>query len=253
MQSNHKPKPPTLSAVIITKNEAKNIEECLTSLYFCDEIIVLDNGSEDNTVDIARKLGAKVVSTEKWLGFGPQKQAALKQATGRWILSVDADERVSERLGQEILKVLQQDDDFSYSLERTNFFMGREMRFGGWSGDWVVRLAKREHCNFSADLVHESLRGNHPTRRLSGPLIHISYRTIDDVFKKQIRYAELGAEKLMASGKYSRHPALRAAWTFVRLYLVQFGFLDGWRGTLAATAKSYETFWRYALASKGRK
>lgn len=253
MQSQSHSKPPTLSAVLITKNEARNIGECLASLDFCDEIIVLDNASDDGTVEIAEKFGARVLSADKWLGFGPQKQVALMEATGQWVLSVDADERVTKPLAQEILRVVREDLSISYLLERANFFLGREMRFGGWSGDWVVRLAKRQHCKFSSDLVHESLCCDHPIKRLSGSLIHISYRTIDDVFYKQIRYAELGAEKLIASRKFSRHPTLKAIWTFVRLYLVQLGFLDGWRGTLAATAKSYETFWRYALASKGRK
>lgn len=242
--------PPAISAVLITKNEADNLHDCLTSLSFCDEIIVLDNDSTDETPDVAKRLGAKVITTDRWLGFGPQKQKALSAATGEWVLSIDADERVSERLRVEISRAVAQGGDHSYSFSRKNFFLGKEMRFGGWSGDWVTRLAKREHCQFSSDLVHESLKCAHPTKRLSGPLIHFSYRDINDVFKKQIKYAELGAAKLTLTGRSIRLPTLRAVWTFLRLYILRLGFLDGWRGTIAATAKSYETFWRYALASK---
>jgi glycosyltransferase involved in cell wall biosynthesis len=242
--------PPAISAVLITKNEAENLYDCLASLSFCDEIIVLDSGSTDETTDIAKRLGARVISTDQWLGFGPQKQKALSAATGTWVLSIDADERVSERLREEILEAVGKGESYSYRLSRKNFFLGKEMRFGGWSGDWVTRLAKRDHCQFSSDLVHESLECAHPTKRLSRPLIHFSYRDIHDVFEKQIRYAELGATKLTQTGRSIRFPTLRAVWTFLRLYILQLGFLDGWRGTLAATAKSYETFWRYALASK---
>jgi glycosyltransferase involved in cell wall biosynthesis len=241
---------PTVSAIIITKNEERNLTDCLVRLTFCDEIIVLDNGSTDQTVTLAKKNGAKIIQTDQWLGYGPQKQLALNQASGDWVLSIDADERVSDELREEIISVVRGNLDNSLQFKRENYFLGARMRFGGWSGDWVTRLAKKGHCRFSSDVVHESLLCNHPAKKLKGKLIHISYRCVQDVFEKQIRYAELGAKKLIQSNKESRHPYLKAFWTFTRLYFFQLGFLDGWRGALAATAKSFETFWRYTLARK---
>lgn len=243
---------PTLSAVLITKNESENLRDCLESLSFCDEIVILDNSSEDTSAEIAISLGATFISTTQWLGFGPQKQEVLNAANGRWVLSIDADERVSEELRGSILRAVAMDGDYSYRLRRENYFLGKKMNFGGWAGDCVLRLAKRGHCKFSTDVVHECLICDHPTIDLEGHLTHISYRTINDVLTKQVRYAELGAQKLIVSGKSTRSPTLKAMWTFVRLYVFQLGFLDGWRGTLAASAKSYETFWRYALVSKER-
>jgi len=241
-----------LSAVIITKNEAHNLLDCLVSLSFCDEVIVLDNLSRDGTADLAKSLGAKVIETEKWHGFGPQKQLALESASGRWVLSIDADERVTPPLREGILAAVRANENLSFRIERENYFLGKHMRFGGWSNDRVARLAKRDHCRFSSDLVHESLICEHPMEDLPGTLTHLSYRCIEDVFSKQIQYAKLGAEKISESGRRKKLPAPRALWTFIRLYLLQLGFLDGWRGTLAATAKSYETFWRYALADQDR-
>jgi len=241
-----------LSAVIITKNEAHNISGCLASLSFCDEVIVVDNMSQDGTREFASDLGAKVIEADRWLGFGPQKQLALESASGQWILSIDADERVSPRLQAEILAAVRANGNLSFKIERENYFLGKHMRFGGWANDRVLRLAKRGHCRFSSDLVHESLICEHPARTLAGTLTHLSYRSVGDVFNKQIQYARLGAQKITESGQRKKSPALSALWTFIRLYFFQLGFLDGWRGTLAAAAKSYETFWRYTLADQDR-
>lgn len=241
---------PLLSVVVITKNEERNISECLASLTFCDEVIILDNGSTDRTVSIAREAGANVIQTTEWLGYGPQKQVALAHARGRWVLSVDADERVSAGLADEIRQVILNDQRRGYSIERENYFLGKKMLFGGWARDRVIRLARRDRCHFSSDLVHESLVCKDPIKPLREPLLHFSYQSIDEVFEKQIRYAKLGAVKVKSTGNGSNFPLSKAAWTFIRLYFVQFGFLDGWRGTLSAVAKSYETFWRYTLARR---
>lgn len=245
-----RPNKPLLSAIIITKNEERNIYDCLTSLQPCDEVIVLDNDSSDNTVNVARGCGAKVVRTKEWLGYGRQKQTALDLARGQWVLSIDADERLSAELAHEIRRVISSNFNRAYSIERENYFLGKKMRFGGWTRDRVIRLAKRDRCHFSPDLVHESLICEDPTELLGGRLIHFSYQSVDDVFEKQVRYAKLGALKLESAGASSAPPLLKAAWTFTRLYFIQLGFLDGWRGTLSAVAKSYETFWRYALFNK---
>ena len=244
------PNLPRLTAFIITKNEAHNVPECLASLSFCDEVIVLDNGSTDETVKIAREAGARVVETEAWLGYGPQKQLALELSQGRWVLSIDADERVSNELAGEILQAVESDQDLGYSIKRENYFLGKRMKFGGWARDRVVRLALAERCHFSPDMVHECMICEDPIKSLNGPLYHLSYQSIDEVFEKQVRYAKLGAVKLRSAGITSNSPLLKASWTFVRLYAIQLGFLDGWRGTLSAVAKSYETFWRYALSSR---
>lgn len=243
---------PLISAVLITKNEALDIADCLASISFCDEIVIVDHQSADETVLLARAGGAKVIETLDWPGFGPQKQLALDAASGDWVLSIDADERVSPELRSSILDAIGRNDDVSFSCSRENYFLGRRMRFGGWSSDHVLRLAKRPHCSFTSDVVHESLTSTHRTRLLAGPLVHFSYRSVDELFEKQIRYARLGAQKLASGQKYSPGTThliapLKALWTFLRLYIFQLGALDGWRGLIAAIAKSYETFWRYLL------
>jgi glycosyltransferase involved in cell wall biosynthesis len=246
---------PRLSVILITKNEESDIFDCLASIAFCDEIIVVDSGSTDSTCDLARHAGAKVITTTTWRGFGPQKQIALDSASGDWVLSIDADERVTEKLKRQIMDVVADNDDFSYALSRENYFLGRRMRFGGWAPDLVLRLAKRSGCCFSTDVVHESLTSSHKTKVLTAPLTHHSYRSVDELFEKQIQYARLGSERVLERrhGSEPRHPllpALKASWTFFRLYLFRLGFLDGWRGLVASIAKSYETFWRYMLAQR---
>lgn len=239
---------PRISAIIITKDEASNIGDCIKTLEFCDEVVIVDDGSVDGTPDIAKDLGAVVISGGEWFGFGRQKQRALDAARGKWIFSIDADERVTNELRTEILTAVKLDMDRAYSVRRENYFLGKRMRYGGWSNDHVTRLAKRERCFFSREVVHEELLCEDAVEALQGGLLHFSYRCVEDVFEKHVRYAKLGAAKLRASNRSTATPLLRAIWTFARHYFIQLGFLDGRRGCLAAVSKSCETYWRFTLA-----
>ena len=173
--------PPTLSVIVITKNEAAHIEACLKSVAFADESIVVDSGSSDATPTLAASMGARVVRTDDWPGFGAQKNRALALARGDWVLSIDADERVGDELAAEIRAVVQRNDSAGptgYELNRLSSFCGQWMRHGDWYPDRVLRLFRRGAGRFSDDLVHERLLVDGHCARLNGELLHFTmYRT----------------------------------------------------------------------------
>jgi glycosyltransferase involved in cell wall biosynthesis len=239
---------PDLSAILITRDAALQLPDCLKTIDFCAEIVVVDNGSIDSTVSIAKDFGCKVIQTTEWPGFGVQKQRALDQARGSWILSIDADERVSQELRDEIALAIQSHHFQGYFINRKTQFLGRWMMHGGWYPDYVLRLARRDSCYFDPAPVHERLIVRGSTSKLSGQLLHFSYQDIDDVLSKQRRYALAGAEKIRAlrGSSVSIFVALlRAFWAFSRSFFFRLGFLDGRQGLLAALAKSQEVFWKY--------
>jgi glycosyltransferase involved in cell wall biosynthesis len=236
-----------LSAIIITRNEAANLPDCLASLAFCDEIVVVDNASTDGTADIAAKAGARVVQKPEFAGFGRQKQAALEAASGDWVLSIDADERVPEPLAREIRPAIERGEHAGYRIKRSTYFLGRYLRHGGWYPDRVLRLAKREAARFSDDAVHERLDVTGSVGDLETDMLHMSYRTIDDVLAKQRRYVLLSAQARRARGAQGGLAValLRSVFTFLKHYVLQLGLLDGSRGLVAAIARAQECFWRY--------
>ena len=237
----------TLSAIVIARNEAADLPDCLASLAFCDEIVVVDSGSTDATPALAAAAGALVVVTTDWPGFGPQKQRALEAARCEWVLSIDADERVPAELAVAIRRAIEAGVADGFRLDRSSSFLGRFMRHGGWSPDRILRLARRSKARFSDDVVHERMEVAGPVGDLPGALIHHSYRSIDEVLDKQRRYALASAEARRVAGKRGGLATAigRATWAFVRHYVVQRGFLDGAHGFVAAVAKAQETFWRY--------
>ncbi len=241
---------PQLSAIIITRNEAANLPDCLASLVFCDEIVVVDHASSDETVALAERAGARVVRAESFAGFGPQKQIALENARGTWVLSIDADERVPDALAREIREAIGSGRHDGYRLNRKAYFLGRFLSHGGWYPDRIVRLARRDRARFSPDVVHESLEVSGSIGDLKNDMLHMSYRTIDDVLAKQRRYAMLSARVRRERG--ARGGLCTALWrshaAFLKHYILQAGFLDGGRGLVAAISKSQETFWRYLAA-----
>lgn len=239
---------PSTSAILITRNERRNIEACLAGLKWCNEVVVVDNGSCDGTVEIARDVGAKVQIVEDWPGFGRQKNFALDLAKGEWIFSIDADERVTPQLAAEIRRVIALPDALNaYSMPRLSSYCGQFMRHGGWYPDRVVRLFRRGTARFSDDVVHERLLTTGPVGRLHNPLIHYSYRSLDDVLEKMNRYSSAGAQKLRASGKRaSVGVALaKSGWAFFRTYVLRRGFLDGRLGFVLACSVAHETWYRY--------
>ncbi|CAN0532489.1 unnamed protein product, partial [Laminaria digitata] len=218
---------PTLGAVIITENEATNIAECLAMLHFCSEIIVLDSGSTDDTTALAVKAGATVVTRTDWQGYGVQKQRALELATTDWVLSIDADERVPEALAAEILDAVAHPKHAGYRLNRRTMFLGRFLKHGGWYPDQVVRLARRDACQFSGSIVHEEMQITGSVGALDEPMLHYSYRTIDDVLTKLRAYALASAKVRRARGRRGGlfSALLRANLAFVKAYVLQAGFL----------------------------
>lgn len=239
---------PFISAILITKNEEENLPDCLRSIAFCSEIVVVDNGSTDDTVRIARTAGARVIETQDWPGFGVQKQRALDTATGDWVLSIDADERITPELAHEILDAVNKGAAGGFRIKRRSQFLGKWMRHGGWHPDRVLRLARRSSARFDPSPVHEKLLVEGIVADLEHPMLHFSYRDLADVLGKQAKYALAGAGRNRDAGKSGGIIAgcLRAAWTFIRIFILRLGFLDGRHGLLSAMAKSQETFWRYA-------
>jgi glycosyltransferase involved in cell wall biosynthesis len=234
-----------LSVILITLNEADNIDACLASVAFADEIIVLDAGSSDDTVERCRRHGAQVHVTD-WPGFGRQKNRALDLATGDWVLSIDADERVSPELRREIEQALS-GPAVAYSLPRLSSYLGRPMRHSGWWPDRVLRLFPRKAARFNDVAVHESLQVQGEVRRLAAPLLHAPYRTIDDVLAKLDHYSAAGAEVLASRGRGAGvgTAVAHGVFAFVRTYLLKAGLLDGRHGLMLAIANAENAYYKY--------
>ncbi len=246
----------SVSVIIITLNEAAHIAECLESVAFADEIVVVDSGSTDATRDIAESMGARVVVTDDWPGFGPQKNRALDLATSDWVLSIDADERVTPELRQEILDILQRANETpvgsanlltAYKVARLSNFGGRWIRHSGWWPDYVLRLFKRGTARFKDVAVHESVITDLPVGTLKGHFLHYPYDNLEQFIAKINHYSTEAAAMMHARGK--RSSVLGAwghcVWTFIRHYVLRRGFLDGREGFILAVMAASGSFFRY--------
>lgn len=240
---------PRLSVIIIAKNEAANIGACLDSAAFADEKIVVVSQSSDATADIATGKGARVVSRD-FDGFGPQKNFALSLAQGDWVLSIDADERVSLELAAAIGKAIDAQSADGYELSRLSSFCGREMRHSGWFPDHVLRLFRRGKARFTDDIVHERVVCDGRVARLEGMLLHAPVARLEDALSRMDRYSTSGATMLAASGKRVTFMSgiSHGLWTFFRTYVLRLGFLDGREGFLLAVANAEGTYYRYMKA-----
>lgn len=248
---------PKLSVIIITKNEAINIVDCIKSASFADEVLVLDSSSSDSTVQLAIEQGARVITTD-WPGFGQQKNRAIEASTGEWIFSLDADERISPALADEIKVVITQEKFDVFDVPRKSLFVSKFMAHSGWWPDRTKRLFKRNHAAFSDHQVHEHLQTNAIVGRLKHHLIHYSYRELDSVLDKINRYSSAGARDMHLRGKQgSLTKAIsHGLWAFIRTYLIRAGFLDGREGLMLAIANAEVTYYRYiklAYLSKDQK
>nr|MDP2192295.1 glycosyltransferase family 2 protein [Rhodoferax sp.] len=239
---------PQLSVIIIAFNEAANIEACLKSISFADEIVVLDSGSTDGTPDLARGMGAVVHVTTDWPGFGPQKNRALALAQHPWVLSLDADERVPPELAKQIRQVVREGAGNACEIPRLTQFCGRWIRHCGWTPDYVLRLFKRGAAHFSDDLVHERvvLRQGVPSR-LTCPLLHYSYPTPAHYWRKLEQYSQAWARQRFASGHNTSmlRAALAGVVAFQRSYFFRLGFLDGAMGFAVCTLQAQAAFGKY--------
>jgi len=249
-ESGGRPGTVALSAIVITRDEEANIADCLASVSFAREIVVVDSGSRDRTVERARAAGARVVESEGWPGFGPQKNRALDLATQPWVLSLDADERVTPELRAEILGVLQQPDAAgadAYSVPRRSSFCGQYMAHSGWYPDRVVRLFRRGTARFSDDAVHEHLVTQGRTARLRGDLLHTTYPDLETMLEKLNRYSTASARMLHAEGRSASLSGAvgRGLWAFFRTYVLRSGWRDGRMGFVLAVSIAEGTYYKY--------
>ncbi|HEY6093503.1 MAG TPA: glycosyltransferase family 2 protein [Gallionellaceae bacterium] len=237
---------PTLSVIIITKNEARNMRACLETVAWADEIIVVDSGSTDDTVAISREFTPHVHVTD-WPGFGAQKNRALDHASKEWVLSLDADERVTPELRAEIEQAMRTAAADGYEIPRLSSFCGRFMRHSGWYPDYVLRLFKRGSARFSDNLVHERLILQGTTGRLRSNLLHYSFENLESVLRKMDQYSSAGAQMQFQRGRKVTLPGavLRGMWSFVRSYILRGGFLDGSEGFMLAVSNAEGTYYRY--------
>lgn len=241
----------TLSIVLIVKDEAANLEACLESAVWADEIVVLDAGSTDETVEIARRYTDQVFVASDWQGYGLQRQRAQAHASGDWILMLDADERISPELWQGIKQaVLADQRDTVYAVPRLSWVFGRYIRHSGWYPDYVTRLYARTRAAYGDERVHEKLHypaGMHE-EKLAGDLLHYTYRDLNHYLVKSAHYAEAWAQQRFEQGrKASLWQALvHGVGCFLKMYLVRAGFLDGKQGLLLALLSAHSTFVKYA-------
>jgi glycosyltransferase involved in cell wall biosynthesis len=216
---------------------------------WADEIVVVDSGSTDKTVEICKSYGAKVVVTNDWPGFGQQKNRALNLATSDWVFSIDADEMVTAALRHELQSAISSATEINvaYRVPRNSSYCGQFIRYSGWRPDYVTRLFPRVGAKFSNDLVHERVVFNGEIKTLKEPLLHISYIDLEEVLKKTNLYSTAGANMLHSKGSRSslKSAILHGIWAFVRTYFFRLGFLDGRIGFILAISNAEGTYYRY--------
>lgn len=237
-----------LSAIVITRDNERTIGRCIESLTWVGEIVVVDSGSTDRTVEICRALGAQVHTTADWPGHGPQKNRALDQAGGAWVLSIDSDEWVTPELRSEIERVLAAPDSApGYAIPRRSSFCGRFMRHSGWWPDYVVRLFRRDAGRFTDDHTHERLVVSGRIGRLREPIMHEAITDLDQMLTKMNAYSSSSAAMKLERNERGTLLAgvLHGAWAFFRTYFLRLGFLDGREGFILAVANAEGSYYRY--------
>ncbi|MES2424327.1 MAG: glycosyltransferase family 2 protein [Pseudomonadota bacterium] len=236
----------TLTVIIAAKNEGHQIRSCIESAAFADEILVLDSGSTDDTAEQARSAGAVVHLTD-WPGYGPQQQRGIRLARSEWVLSLDADERISDALRQEIQAAIAQPRANGYRLPRHSSLCGTFINHSGWRPDYTLRLVRRTLGGFTDHFLHAHMTVQGPVAHLSSPIIHYSYRDLDDVLEKLNRYSRGAAIDLRTRGKTSSlsKALAKGLWAFVRTFFLQQGFRDGRMGLVLAIYNGQTTYYKY--------
>lgn len=234
-----------LSVVVICLNEQSNIERCLNSVQWADEVFVYDSGSTDQTVQIAQSLGAKVVKGE-WLGFGPTKHKAASLAKHDWILSIDADEVVSPELATEIQQATLV-SKAAYKIPRLSNYLNHWVRFGGWYPDYQIRLFNRKFSQWNQNTIHEKVEAP-SIQKLTKPLFHYVFKNIEHHIQTNNRYSGLLAQKMWDQGKRFSwfHFFTKPFVKFFECYFIKLGILDGWVGFFIAVGASYSIFLKWA-------
>jgi glycosyltransferase involved in cell wall biosynthesis len=245
-----------LSAAIITKDEEANIERCLDGLGFVDEIVVVDSGSTDRTLEICERHGCRIIRTG-WMGYGKTKQLAVDSVSNDWVLSVDADEEVTPELAREIETVLSGETVLAgYKIRWLSCYLGKWIRFSGWNRKYKLKLFNRTKGSFTDDMLHETVNIEGRTGRLRCVLRHYTHPDLDTITRKAYLTSEMAAEAMYAEGKRSSilNAYLHGTWTYIKIFIFNLGFLDGWVGHALATNTAYAVFLKYLrLWEKGRK
>jgi glycosyltransferase involved in cell wall biosynthesis len=239
-----------ITATIITLNEERNVARAIESLRCCDEILIVDSGSTDRTVELAEKLGVRVIEAS-WLGYAAQKNWAADHATTEWILSLDADEALSEALEAEIWSLKKSGPRFDgYTMPRLANYLGRWILHSGWYPDRKVRLYHRERGQWVGDFVHESVTVHGKTGSLESNILHFTCESLAEHVKTMDRYTTLAAQELAA--RRIKTPVWKIlanpAWTFFKTFFLQRGFLDGFEGLIIAYMAGFYVFLKYAKA-----
>jgi len=241
------PSAPTLGVAIIAHNAAARLAQCLAALAFADDIVIVDGGSTDDTLAIARAHGARVIAAPDWPGFGPQKNRAVAALQTDWVLSIDTDEIVSPELAAAIQSAIRASAADIYAVDRLSSFCGQWVRHSGWYPDWIPRLFRRGAARFSDDLVHERLMFEAPAMRLEGKLMHYSYEDVETVLRKLDAYSSAGARQRHAAGQRGGfgRALRRGLWAFIRTWIVRRGFLDGRAGFMIAVFNAETVYYRF--------
>ena len=229
----------SLSVVIITKNEEKFIGDAIQSAKFANEVLILDSNSSDKTCEIALKMGARV-EQQDWLGFGKQKNLAVKLAINDWVFVLDSDERITKELQIEILSEIDEPSSNGYFVPRLNWFFGKSIKTCGLFPDYSIRLYDKSKGSFSEVAVHESVQLNGRVSKLKNHMIHLAYENVDEFVGKQKKYSILSNKK-----KNIFKALISPIWTFIKIFFIKLGFLDGWRGFIIAKGYAQYTYWKY--------
>ncbi|MDD5457331.1 MAG: glycosyltransferase family 2 protein [Candidatus Margulisbacteria bacterium] len=242
-----------LSVAIITKNEKENIRQCLQSISFAGQIVIVDSGSTDNTLEIAAEFGCEIYS-EAWRGFGPQKQSAIDKCSQPWILVLDADERIPPDTANIIKKIVTDSNvkDAGFSFPRKNYFQGRWIKHAGWWPDRIVRLFRKEAGRITTAMVHESVEVQGMIGVLDVPIEHYTESSLSKIIQKIDKYSTLGAQEAFKDGKHSSvfSAFMRAFFTFNQDYFLRLGMLDGRQGLTLAVTDAVNKFFKYAKLSE---
>jgi glycosyltransferase involved in cell wall biosynthesis len=236
----------TISICVVTKNEAHNITECLESVAWADEIIVIDSESTDNTVELCKRFTTKI-TIMPWLGCGPQREKIFAMATCDWVLLLDADERVTNELAKEIQNAIKNGNYNGYEIPFTSYYCGKRIRFGDWMNEKHLRLLKRSHSTIIPRLVHFGIKVDGKIGRLKNKIIHYSFPNITTVINKMHSYSTAGAMHNFNNGKTTSFGSAvgHGLFAFLRGYIFRLGFLDGRHGFMLAVSNAEGSYYKY--------